>query len=197
MTQLISKKFQLFYVYDPMCSWCWGYRPTWQALQQALGESIPTLHIESLVGGLAVDSDVEMPDEMQQFLINTWHKISDQLGTTFNFDFWQQCSPRRSTYPACRACLVAREFGLEQEMNHAIQAAYYLKAQNPSDDDTLIALAASLQMDTTNFSKQLNSPLIATQLSNEIQRARALPIQGFPSLVLSIDGVHYPIPLDY
>ncbi|MFT6977114.1 MAG: putative protein-disulfide isomerase, partial [Shewanella psychromarinicola] len=22
----------LYYVHDPMCSWCWGYRPTWDTL---------------------------------------------------------------------------------------------------------------------------------------------------------------------
>ncbi|MEF1187337.1 DsbA family protein, partial [Vibrio sinaloensis] len=26
-------KAKLYYVYDPMCSWCWGYKPTWRAVE--------------------------------------------------------------------------------------------------------------------------------------------------------------------
>ena len=111
----------LYYVYDPMCSWCWGYAPTWQQLKDEL-----TQHIQIVygVGGLAEDSSAIMPDEMQVFLQRTWQKISQQLGTQFNYDFWQRCQPRRSTFPACRAVLVARASGKELEMLAAIQQAY-------------------------------------------------------------------------
>jgi len=111
MSSVSNSSAQLFYVHDPMCSWCWGYRPTWQVLQQALKQRFPTLTINYLVGGLATDSNDPMPRDMQQLLKQTWQKIADQLDTTFNFDFWDLCQPRRSTYPACRASLVAREFG--------------------------------------------------------------------------------------
>ena len=117
---MTTESARLIYVYDPMCSWCWGYKPTWLALQQQLNEQIPSLKIDYRLGGLAPDSDVAMPQDMQQFLSQTWHKISAQLGTEFNHGFWQECQPRRSTYPACRACLIAREFGLEQAMILAI-----------------------------------------------------------------------------
>ena len=89
----------LYYIYDPMCSWCWGYQPTWLLLQQQLESRI---QIHTLVGGLAEDSNALMPETMQDFLQETWHKISAELGTQFNFNFWSQCQPKRSTYPACR-----------------------------------------------------------------------------------------------
>ncbi|MBE8572891.1 DsbA family protein, partial [Vibrio sp. OPT46] len=27
---------KLYYVHDPMCSWCWGYKPTLDKLKQQL-----------------------------------------------------------------------------------------------------------------------------------------------------------------
>lgn len=197
MTALLNKKFQLFYVYDPMCSWCWGYRPTWNALQQALKNQLPEVEIHYLLGGLAADSKECMPEDMQQFLASTWQKIANQLGTKFNFDFWQQCQPRRSTYPACRACLIARETNQEQEMIFAIQQAYYLQAKNPSDDATLIALAEKIGLDKEIFTTQLSAPLTDQKLMAEITTARSLPIQGFPSLVVAINGQCHAIELDY
>jgi putative protein-disulfide isomerase len=105
----------LYYVHDPMCSWCWGYRPTWDTLQAQLQQQLgQQLTIKYLAGGLAPDSDLPMPRPMQQILQQTWQKITQQLGTKFNHDFWHLCQPRRSTYPACRASIIARQYGLEK-----------------------------------------------------------------------------------
>ena len=42
-------------------------------------------------------------------------------GVRFNFDFWTHCTPKRSTYPACRAVIAAR-------------------AQDPTLDEAMIGL---------------------------------------------------------
>lgn len=184
----------LFYVYDPMCSWCWGYRRTWQLLQENLA---PVLPINTIVGGLAEDSDLPMPAAMQTFLQQTWHKISSELGAKFNLDFWSQCQPKRSTYPSCRAVIFARKYQKEQIMCLAIQEAYYLQAKNPSEISTLTEIAASVGLDADLFAQQINSEALKQQLAEEISMARHMPIQGFPSLVLVVNGQFFPIPLDY
>ncbi|MBB1363785.1 DsbA family protein [Shewanella sp. SR44-4] len=188
----------LYYVHDPMCSWCWGYRPTWDALQVQLQQQFgQQLSLQYLVGGLAPDSDQPMPQPMQQMLQQTWQKITQQLGTVFNHDFWQHCQPRRSTYPACRASIIARQYGLEQQMINAIQQAYYLNARNPSDVDTLVSIATQLGIPADLFTEQLSADETEDKLLKEINFARQLPIQGFPSLVLMVDNNAYPIRLDY
>jgi putative protein-disulfide isomerase len=138
-----------------------------------------------------------MPDEMQQFLQQTWRKISQQLGTQFNFDFWQHCQPKRSTYNACRAVIVARTQNLEQEMYLAIQQGYYLHAKNPSETACLIKFAQSIGLNKEEFTLALSSDKTNQKLLHEIQFARSLPIKGFPSLTLNYSGQHYPIPIDY
>jgi putative protein-disulfide isomerase len=188
----------LYYVHDPMCSWCWGYRPTWDTLQAQLQQQLgQQLTIKYLAGGLAPDSDLPMPRPMQQILQQTWQKITQQLGTKFNHDFWHLCQPRRSTYPACRASIIARQYGLEKQMINAIQQAYYLNAKNPSDLDTLVAIAIQVGIPEAPFVEQLTANDIDKQLLQEINFAGQLPIQGFPSLVLMVDNNAYSIRLDY
>ena len=51
----------LIYVHDPMCSWCWGFRPTFERLCDALSGEATVMR---LLGGLAADSDQHMPAEM-------------------------------------------------------------------------------------------------------------------------------------
>lgn len=185
---------KLYYVYDPMCSWCWGYAPTWQKLQQKLA---PFIDIQFCVGGLAEDSNNVMSGEMQTFLKQTWSKISQQLGTQFNFDFWQNCQPRRSTFPACRAVLIARQYGKENEMLTAIQHAYYLQAKNPSNLDVLTQLAVNIGLNSADFVSQFQSDKLQEQLLKEITFSRNLPINGFPSLVLANNAQATVIPIDY
>ena len=110
-----------------------------------------------IVGGLAPDSDQPMPAELQEKLPKAWRSIHELLGTEFNFDFWTECKPRRSTYPACRAVLAAGNQGKYDEMIDAIQRAYYLRAMNPSDLETLEALAEELGLDAERFAAEIRS----------------------------------------
>ncbi|NVK73507.1 DsbA family protein [Marinomonas sp. CT5] len=189
----------LIYCYDPMCSWCWGFRPTWSKLQKALQDLVDKnqLTIQPMLGGLAIDSDKAMPDEMKSKLEATWHKIQNTLGSEFNFDFWRNAAPRRSTYPACRACYVARDTGLEEEMYHVIQEAYYLKAKNPSNLNTLIECAESIGMNADGFEKAMQHVKNQGLLEEEVEQARHLGLNSFPSLALLIGDKLTPIPLDY
>lgn len=185
---------KLIYVHDPMCSWCWGYKPTWQKLEAALVNILP---IEYRVGGLAADSDQPMGTDMQLQLQGIWQKISSQLGTEFNFNFWRECQPRRSTYPSCRAALIARGFNKEPQMIAAIQQAYYLQAQNPSDEDVLIKLSEKIGLDASLFAQHLHSNELKRRFDDELNYVRSLPIQGFPSLVLIKNNRAYPIAINY
>ena len=187
----------LYYAHDPMCSWCWGFRRTWEALQDRLP---PSVDVVRLLGGLAPDSDAPMPVAMQQMLQQTWQRIAEQIpGTEFNLDFWRRCAPRRSTYPACRAVIAAAKQGqaYDRLMTLAIQQAYYLNAQNPSDDRILIALANELGLDIARFEQALNDDATQAQLLEEIVRCQQLGAQGFPSSILEQGQQRWLLPMDY
>ncbi len=188
---------RLIYVHDPMCSWCFAFEPVRQRLFAALAGKVP---IERLLGGLAPDSAAPMPAEMREMLQQTWRRIERVVpGTHFNFDFWTRCEPRRSTYPSNRAVLAAREQGSEFDarMTARIQRAYYREARNPSDDETLIELAAEIGLDAARFAEDLGSPRIASALADEIGQARAIGANSFPSLIVVDDDRLARIELDY
>jgi putative protein-disulfide isomerase len=193
----MSDRNQLIYVHDPMCSWCWGFRPNFENLCTLLPAG---LSVTRLLGGLAPDNDQPMPAELQSKLQDTWRRIQTRIpGTRFNFDFWRDCHPRRSTWPACRAVIVARQFDptLEIPMIEAIQRAYYLEARNPSDTDTLAALASQLGLDADDFAMRLDAAQTHDILEQEITQARRMDADSFPSLRLQIDESFWPVPVDY
>ena len=179
----------LYYVYDPMCSWCWAFNKTWAAIQASLPSSI---EVRYLLGGLAPDSDQPMAAELQQKISEGWYRIQQHVpGTEFNHDFWTVCKPRRSTYPSSRALIAARTLDkvAEKPMLLAIQQAYYLQAKNPADDNVLIECAGQIGLDKNDFSALLNHPGTQQQLLMEIKLARSMGANSFPSIVLQ-QGEH-------
>lgn len=189
-----SSKAKLYYVYDPMCSWCWGYKPTWERITQAISDEIEIIYV---VGGLAPDSDIPMPEVMQQQIMAYWKKIEDYLGTQFNHDFWVNNTPRRSTYPACRAILAARSQGAELAMLNAIQEAYYLNAKNPSDNDVLLNLSQNIGLDMAQFEAEFLSQQNHQRLLDEIDFARSIGGNSFPSLIMQTSNSVLQLPVDY
>ena len=180
-----------------MCSWCWGFRPTLTTVLERLDN---TITVQYLLGGLAQDSDELMPQAMQAHIRDNWNSIQQTIPETkFNFDFWTNCQPRRSTYPACRAVIATRyqQPTLETAMIFAIQKAYYLQARNPSNDEVLIDLANGLGLNTTQFTHDLSSPEVQQKLTSEIQFCRELGVRNFPSMVLKKNERITLLKLDY
>lgn len=166
-------------------------------LEQKLPASVG---LKRILGGLAQDSDLPMPEKMQRAIKHTWSMIEQTIpGVRFNFEFWSANLPRRSTYPACRAVLAARQQGMENDerMIRAIQSAYYVQARNPSDLDVLIQLADENGLDLKQFKNDIISQRIEDQLMEDIKFSRQLNVSSFPSLILYCGDEYIPIPHDY
>lgn len=184
----------VYYIHDPMCSWCWGYRKTWENIRAALPNTVSVVNV---VGGLAPDSDEPMPKEQQTLIASYWQQLADKTGASFNFDFWENCQPKRSTYRACRAVLAAKKQGSEQAMIDTIQQAYYLRSLNPPDHNTLMLLAKELELDADLFRADLTSEHIQCELEENFALRRSIGAHSFPSLVLMHNGSGIALTIDY
>ena len=124
----------LYYIHDPMCSWCWGFQQSWQEIQQQLNGAVD---IDYVLGGLAPDSDMPMPGNMQQRIEATWQRIQQvipvlNLIMTFGAMLSLDVQPIPLAEPVLAA--VKRQGSVyETAMTRQIQESYYLQAKNPSD----------------------------------------------------------------
>ena len=180
-----------------MCSWCWAFRPSMDALIEKLPKEINVIR---LLGGLAPDSDIPMPDNIREYVLENWRAIEKKVPKTkFNYNFWKECAPRRSTYPACRAVIAARKQKkiFDKEMTLAIRKAYYLNARNPSDYETLIELAEEIGADKNKFSEDVISSETDRILKEEIQQCKKLDLNSLPSLLFINKEKEIRIQSDY
>jgi putative protein-disulfide isomerase len=187
----------LYYIHDPLCSWCYAFKTRLSALKQALP---PGIEFKKLLGGLAPDSTEPMPFALQQSIQQAWHRIEQTVpGVKFNFVFWSNNTPIRSTYPACRSLLAARKQGIEFEdrLLARIQEAYYQHAKNPALDSTLFECANQVGLNSKQFELDYHSHEIDRQLQQEIKTARSFGVCSYPSLILEQNGKISPVAVDY
>jgi putative protein-disulfide isomerase len=179
---------EVVYIADPMCSWCYGFAPVLARLGSELRSGVSLRYV---MGGLAPDSDDPMPAEVRQMIQGAWGSIERVTGVKFNRDFWTECAPRRSTYPACRAVLAAESLreGAGAEMFRGIQHAYYQEAQNPSDEAVLLAVGEKISFDRATFQAELRSERTEEELQRHLRERARLGVTvgaaGFPTLALS------------
>ena len=180
-----------------MCSWCWAFKPIWDSVKEAL---LGKVEVDYLLGGLAPDSNQLMPIETREYVKGNWKRIQEMIpDTRFNYDFWTSCEPKRSTYPACRAVICAKQQhpDFENLMIYGIQKSYYLEAQNPSNEDVLINIAKKLDLDINKFKIDLKSSQVNEILLDEIKLTRSMDMNSMPSLVLQINGTLKGIDIEY
>ena len=172
----------LYLIVDPMCSWCWGFRSAWQSFVREIPSSVT---IKFLMGGLAPDSDEPMDTKTKTYIQSAWRSVADRTGAKFNHQFWDVCQPRRSTYPACRAVITAglQLTGSRERYYEALQRAYFLDARNPSDYETLIALAKEIGLDPVQFQEDLGSSVVQQTFREELNQVRSLGVSGFPTVI--------------
>ena len=173
----------IYYVVDPMCSWCWGFAPVWREFVSEIPESVAVV---DLMGGLAPDNEAPMDSAMRQYVQDAWGAVKARTGAEFNFEFWDKCEPKRSTYSACRAVIAAGEqaSGARSLMYDAIQRAYFLEARNPSDAEALECVAGEIGLDRKQFTEDLGSDHINRIFQLELESVAKLGVSGFPTIVV-------------
>jgi len=185
----------IYYVVDPMCSWCWGFAPVWREFVSEIPESVAVV---DLMGGLAPDNEAPMDSAMRQYVQDAWGAVKARTGAEFNFEFWNKCEPKRSTYPACRAVIAAGEqaSGARSLMYDAIQRAYFLEARNPSDAEALECVAGEIGLDRKQFTEDLGSDHINRILQLELESVAKLGVSGFPTIVVKRESPGEPARYD-
>ncbi|MCZ6629130.1 MAG: DsbA family protein [SAR324 cluster bacterium] len=185
----------LYYFGDPMCSWCWGFRPV---LEQVDLE-YPELKRVTVMGGLRGGEEVPMGDDLAEMIRNAWYRIEQSTGQKFNHDLWQEHRPLATTWPACRAVLAARLLDAKGEWPFMVGMfkAYFTEALDPSRQETHLKVAEARGLDLDAFSAMLKSEEVERELQRDLLKTQRFGITGFPSAVLSVGDVNYLISPGY
>lgn len=179
---------ELLYIYDPLCSWCYGMTPVIQRVQQAFKGRI---NVSVLNGGMVVGEQVGPIRERWPYIeasLATIEQIADvQFGEAFR-KLGEEGSYVQDSEPPCRALAIFRQLDTTQSeainFAHAIQKALFIEGQDLNDPATYDALIASYPVNASVFRQHLASANALAATQQEFAAVGRIGVKGFPTSIL-------------
>lgn len=173
----------LWYVTDPMCSWCWGFTPVIEAVQEAYGSRLVT---EMMLGGLYPGGTEPLSDVERHDLLHDWRQVHERTDQPFDFDHAMPPGFSCNSEPPSRAVLAAASLNENKgfAMMKAVQSAFYAGALDVSNMEILAELAVGLGLNRKKFLQSYESDAVRSATQAQFIKTRQMGVRGLPALVL-------------
>ena len=73
----------LWYIADPMCSWCWGFTPVMDEVRKTYGDRVELVIVP---GGLRPGTKDPLPAGQREEILHHWHTVHRTTGQPFRFE---------------------------------------------------------------------------------------------------------------
>ncbi len=178
---------EFIYVGDVMCSWCWGFAPTLERLQQNF-----ELPIRVVNGGLRPGANAEvLDDRMAQYLGHHWEQVEAASGQPFDRAFLDRRDGwRYDTELPAIAVTTMRSLSPVTTLpffTH-LQRAFYADGVDVTDHGRYPELLEGFPVAEEAFVEGLESTEMKWAAWEDFEEARSMGIAGFPALLLRLDG---------
>ncbi|MBV2131476.1 DsbA family protein [Pseudomonas sp. MAP12] len=179
---------RLLYVMDPMCSWCWGFAPVFDALAAQAQSAGVSLHL--VAGGLRPGTAQALDDGTRDYILKHWRAVAERTGQAFDFDAALPEGFVYDTEPASRALVTLRSLAADKvwPLVQAIQQAFYVEGRDVTRPALLVELAEQLGVPRQAFAAAFDSAAQRAATQADFAWAQNLGIAGFPTLLAERNG---------
>ncbi len=173
----------LWYLADPMCSWCWGFAPVIEAIRQNYRDH---LNVELVLGGLRPGTKMPMGSVQREEILHHWQAVQHRTGQPFRFEGAMPEGFIYDTEPASRAVVTISTINPETifPFFKAIQSAFYVEQADVTKPDVLALLAVSVGVDAQHFLQIFESDAAKNQTLAHFHKARQWGIHAFPTVIV-------------
>jgi len=173
---------EMVYIGDPMCSWCWGFSPSLDALDAHFD-----FPLRVVVGGLRPGPMAQpVDDKLADFVGHHWHQVEAASGQPFDHTILGRRGWSYDTEPSCIAVAAVRELAPENTLAFfaRLHRAFYAEGVDITDPAVFPALAADYVPDVAAFSAALASEPTRQAAWRDFAWAKEMGVTGFPTLML-------------
>ena len=171
----------LLYIFDPMCSWCYGFAPVIGSIARHFGDRLP---VKLMVGGLRAGNTRPMTDKDRDYIRGAWTRVGAASGQPFDFTFFDRDSFVYDTEPACRAIVTVRSMAPGQgawPSSRRVSSAFYGHNRDTTSADVLADVAAEQGIDRDAVPRRVPCrPTSATRPSAIFCWRRTWASKAFP-----------------
>ena len=179
---------RLIYVMDPMCSWCWGFAPVFEALAEQAQAAGVSSHL--VAGGLRAGTVAALEPTTQRYILEHWQSVADTTGQPFTFEGALPDGFVYDTEPACRALVVARGLAADSvwPVVKGIQQAFYAGGRDVTQAGVLVEIAEKAGLPRIEFAAAFDSAAALTSTRADFEWVQNLGIAGFPTVLAERNG---------
>jgi putative protein-disulfide isomerase len=174
--------FEFVYVADPMCSWCWGFAPVSERMQEVY--DVP---LRIIVGGLRPGPEAqELDDQFAGVLGHHWDQVESASGQPFDRAFLERRDGwSYDTEVPAIAVVTMRELNESQTLRFLsrVQRAFYAEGVDITDPAVYPDLVAGFEVDAEEFTDLLASDEMKKHAWSDFAESRSLGVSGFPTLL--------------
>jgi len=171
----------LWYIADPMCSWCWGFAPIVKAIRLNYSK---LLRIELVLGGLRPRTKLAMIPEQREEILHHWKAVNGMTGQPFSFEGAMPEGFIYDTEPSCRGVVAMSLINPELvfPLLESIQFSFYVEQKDVTNPKILAQLAGKIGVDTELFSQVFESDEAKNKVSIHFNKVRQWGVNSFPTV---------------
>jgi putative protein-disulfide isomerase len=183
----IMKK--IFYVGDPVCSWCYAFTDIFEEIKKEFSKDLSFSYI---MGGLVFEREIVLDRALKKLLKKNWKEVELKTGkhikASVNIEDAKEM-PYISD-PGCIGFQAVKQIDEELSYNFYknMHKAFYEDLENIFEFETLLKIAVKTGVDEKYFSSKFNDPKTKELAVKDIEKAKLLGVRAFPSLVLQDDS---------
>lgn len=189
---------KIYYIYDALCGWCYGFSPVIKKFYQQYKEEYP---FEVVSGGMVL-GEREGPIRKIAGLIKEAYKVvEDRTGVNYGEAFLKELDKGElelSSYLPARAMAAFKMTQVEDQVTFAqhIQHAIYYEGKPPTAKETYLEIIDEMGINP-EFQMNFNLPASEELAIQDFQLTQQLKVQGFPSVFVEQENTFVMISHGY
>ncbi len=179
---------QLFYVYDPLCRWCFGFHPVIEKIEKRFEGRLP---VTALPGGLAMDENAESISEGYPGLMEEVKRVEEVTKKKFGEPFKlliEEGSYVLDSLPPALAQKIVNETdpGRSVEFAGKLQAKLFEEGGDIKELSVLKELIHDFTISEEDFENLMKSKEAEKKTRENFEWCRGKGAGVFPSLLIQI-----------
>ena len=181
-------RFKLYYFFDPMCGWCYGFGN----ILTRLSLDYPDMDMEVICGGMVIGKREGPVGDTGKYINNLIPRVEQFSGRQFGDKYKsgnENGSLNISSFKPSVAVCIAKELIPDKilKFTSRLQHKHFFEGHNLDDDEVYEDLAIEFKMDPYEFLRLLKDDKYKNQAKADFKYSADIGITGFPTLVAEIN----------
>ncbi len=183
----------IYYVYDPLCSWCYGFSPVIKKLKTEYHDKFD---FQVISGGMQTGERKQPVSAIRDYLMGAYKNVTERTGVEFGDNFMailEEGNRMLDSIPPSIALSIVKDLNPKEALNFAatIQEAIYFNGFDWNSVDAYIPYLKAYNINPEDFKIKFKEPLYKEKTLEDFKLAANFGVTGFPSVILKKDDKYF------